>query len=190
MGGTIRQVWRSTSPQKASSGGKGVEFRHSNGSQGIGFGFNTIYATGSTENQPLYLKARGTRTVQLAKQNNSQPDLHVAGGQEVLRMMRGVVAKEGTRFAGEGFTVTPVRDRQGLYDIAFTPPFSSIPGASATQIFSSFAKGNAVATDEGGDTRDNAVITHLSADRMRVKTGASGGGGAQRAFTFVVIGPR
>ena len=25
----------------------GIEFRHSNGTQGIGFGYNTIYATGS-----------------------------------------------------------------------------------------------------------------------------------------------
>ena len=41
----------------------GVEFRHSNGSQGIGFGFNTIYATGSNTNQDLGLKARGTGKV-------------------------------------------------------------------------------------------------------------------------------
>jgi len=52
----------------ASSGpaGAGVEFRHSNGTQGIGFGYNTIYATGTHPNQPLILKARGTGTVQIA----------------------------------------------------------------------------------------------------------------------------
>jgi hypothetical protein len=38
----------------------GVEFRHMNGSQGIGFGYNTIYATGSTANQDLMLQPRGT----------------------------------------------------------------------------------------------------------------------------------
>jgi hypothetical protein len=38
----------------------GVEFRHLNGSQGIGFGYNTIYATGSTANQDLTLQPRGT----------------------------------------------------------------------------------------------------------------------------------
>ncbi|HSK13537.1 MAG TPA: hypothetical protein VK907_10005, partial [Phnomibacter sp.] len=37
----------------------GVEFRHSNGTQGIGFGFNTIYATGGNASQNLGLSAHG-----------------------------------------------------------------------------------------------------------------------------------
>ena len=37
----------------------GIEFRHANATQGIGFGFNTIYATGSNEDQNLGLAARG-----------------------------------------------------------------------------------------------------------------------------------
>lgn len=37
----------------------GIEFRHSNGSQGIGFGYNTIYATGTNADQDLKLAARG-----------------------------------------------------------------------------------------------------------------------------------
>jgi hypothetical protein len=36
----------------------GVEFRHSNGSQGIGFGHNTIYAAGSNASQDLNLKPK------------------------------------------------------------------------------------------------------------------------------------
>lgn len=44
----------------------GIEFRHSNGTQGIGFGYNTIYATGSNPNQDLGLKARGTGKVVIA----------------------------------------------------------------------------------------------------------------------------
>jgi hypothetical protein len=43
--------------------GSGVEFRHTNGTQGIGFGYNTIYATGSNPNQDLNLKPRGTGNV-------------------------------------------------------------------------------------------------------------------------------
>lgn len=38
----------------------GIEFRHNNGTQGIGFGYNSIYATGSTVDQDLGFKARGT----------------------------------------------------------------------------------------------------------------------------------
>jgi len=37
----------------------GVEFRHSDGKQGIGFGYNTIYAAGSNADQDLQLKAKG-----------------------------------------------------------------------------------------------------------------------------------
>ena len=55
----------------------GVEFRHTNGSQGIGFGFNTIYATGSNTNQDLGLKARGTGKVIVGSA------LQVSGGLQV-----------------------------------------------------------------------------------------------------------
>jgi hypothetical protein len=37
----------------------GVEFRHTNGTQGIGLGYSTIYATGSNADQPLNLQPRG-----------------------------------------------------------------------------------------------------------------------------------
>lgn len=37
----------------------GVEFRHDNGTQGIGFGYNTIYATGSNASQDIGLQALG-----------------------------------------------------------------------------------------------------------------------------------
>lgn len=39
---------------------EGVEFRHNNATQGIGFGYNTIYAAGSNANQDLQLKPKGT----------------------------------------------------------------------------------------------------------------------------------
>ncbi len=116
--------------------------------------------------------------------------LSVPGAQEPLRMLRGVIAKDGSKFAGEGFTVTLVGPGRGFYDIVFVPGFPSIPAASATQIYQSFYLGNHKAEDEGGKTADNVVIAHLSADRMRVKTGDNYGAEQQRAFTFVVIGPR
>jgi hypothetical protein len=37
----------------------GIEFRHNNSSQGIGFGYNTIYATGSNPDQDLGFNAKG-----------------------------------------------------------------------------------------------------------------------------------
>jgi hypothetical protein len=86
--------------------------------------------------------------------------------------------------------VKPVAANRGLYDITFTPGFPSIPAASATQIYGRANTGNEAATSEGGETTDNAVIAHLSADRMRVKTGDGGGNETPRVFSFIVIGPR
>lgn len=43
----------------------GIEFRHDNLTQGIGFGYNTIYATGSNANQDLAIQSRGTGSVLL-----------------------------------------------------------------------------------------------------------------------------
>jgi len=51
----------------------GVEFRHSNATQGIGFGYNTLYAAGTNTNQDLNLKAKGTGKV------NVKSDLVVGG---------------------------------------------------------------------------------------------------------------
>jgi hypothetical protein len=42
-----------------SDGSNGIEFRHNNGTQGIGFGFNTIYATGSNVVQDLGMASKG-----------------------------------------------------------------------------------------------------------------------------------
>ncbi|MBK7957419.1 MAG: hypothetical protein IPK03_04485 [Bacteroidetes bacterium] len=50
-----------TGPLAAGSAGSaGIEFRHENGTQGIGFGFNTMYATGSNISQDLGLRSKGT----------------------------------------------------------------------------------------------------------------------------------
>jgi hypothetical protein len=57
----------------------GVEFRHSNGTQGIGFGFNTIYAAGSNPNQDLQLKPKGTGEVKVYGKLSVTSDLIVTG---------------------------------------------------------------------------------------------------------------
>ena len=38
----------------------GVEIRHTNGTQGVGIGYNTLYAAGSNANQDLSLQSKGT----------------------------------------------------------------------------------------------------------------------------------
>jgi hypothetical protein len=65
-----------TGPIGASS--NGIEFRHYNASQGIGFGYNTIYATGTTSNQELNFQSRGNGNISLKTGVSS--DLFINGG--------------------------------------------------------------------------------------------------------------
>lgn len=47
------------------AGTANVEFRHDNGTQGIGFGYNTIYQTGSNANQDLNFLSKGSSHITL-----------------------------------------------------------------------------------------------------------------------------
>lgn len=52
-------VTGSMSSGAAGTANGNIEFRHSNGTQGIGFGYNTIYAAGSGTNQTLRINSKG-----------------------------------------------------------------------------------------------------------------------------------
>ncbi len=58
-------VTGSLSPGQTGPSANNIEFRHDNGTQGIGFGYNTIYQTGSNTNQELNLLSRGTSPITL-----------------------------------------------------------------------------------------------------------------------------
>lgn len=62
----------------------GVEFRHSNGSQGLGFGYNTIYAAGSIANQDIGLKPRGSGKVSVAGPMQVNGQFQVSGAIAVI----------------------------------------------------------------------------------------------------------
>ena len=55
----------------------GIEFRHYNATQGIGFGYNTIYATGTNPNQELNFQSRGNGNISL--KTGSSQDLFING---------------------------------------------------------------------------------------------------------------
>lgn len=77
----------------------GVEFRHNNGTQGIGFGFHSIYAAGSNTNQNLNLIPKGTGRVGIGSVTPGAM-LHVEGS---IRMV------DGNQAAG----YIPVSDANG-----------------------------------------------------------------------------
>lgn len=131
----------------------------------------------------------------IVKGNNGnvllQGDLSVPGGVEMLRIVRGIVSEDGTKFAGEGFTVKRVDI--GIYDITFNDAFPSAPAVCVTQIFNGLS--NSPILDDtkintGGSPLDNAVIAQLSPNKIRIRTGDGGGKLSSRKFNFVAIGPR
>lgn len=59
-----------------STGSSGLaEFRHLNGTEGIGIGHNTIYATGVWADQSLFIKARGAGRVEITQEAWQTPTL-------------------------------------------------------------------------------------------------------------------
>ena len=84
-------------------------------------------------------------------------------------------------------------NRPGIFDILFRPFFASRPSGCVTQIFPApdFEKDatGALAKNDGGDPRDNAVIVGIDHTMMRVKVGGATGIPADRHFSFVVVGP-
>gem|GEM_PF-1493134 len=57
----------------------GIEFRHSNGMQGLGFGYNTIYATGSTPNQDINILPRGAGKVGIGTSTPTRGKVEISG---------------------------------------------------------------------------------------------------------------
>jgi len=57
-------------------------------------------------------------------------NLFAAGGQENLRIVKGIVRADGTIFNGTGFTVT--KTGTGSYTLNFTTPFADVPAVSIT----------------------------------------------------------
>jgi hypothetical protein len=105
-----------------------------------------------------------------------------------LRMVCGVVAPDGGTVFGAEFSVTRVAD--GLYEVEFKPRFPSVPAATATQIFPSINSTPGPTGEQGSSSQsDFANIAYLSPDRMRIKTTVPGSF-ANRAFSFIAIGPR
>ncbi len=108
----------------------GIEFRHSNGTQGIGFGYNTIYATGSNADQDLKLAPRGQGSVVVgpvklqtsgstAVFSNDAGRLHISGG-ELLYLLNKSGVVVGKEWGGTGNLTVEGDLYAGSSDIYFT----------------------------------------------------------------------
>lgn len=101
-------------------------------------------------------------------------DVFAAGGSDNLRIVRGVVRNDGTRFNGAGFTVA--RTSAGNYTLTFTPHFADVPAVVITPAPN--APRPCTATWDNG-----------TPDRIQVQTW-SGATAADMWFNFVAIGAR
>jgi hypothetical protein len=114
---------------------------------------------------------------------HSDGSLFALGSPENLRIVRGCIQSNGSVDAGIGFSVNKVGE--GQYVITFNTAFPSRPSASVTQVYPGFD-----GVGPSGNTLDNAVIVRLDPLSLKVKTGDINGAARDRAFTFVVFGPR
>ena len=95
----------------------GVEFRHTNGTQGIGFGYNTIYATGTNTDQPLVIKSRGAGNLLLMP-----PQGNVGiGTSNPTKAKLEVAGFVNTQVNGYGYTN---RDGANVFNAMATSPYS------------------------------------------------------------------
>jgi hypothetical protein len=96
--------------------------------------------------------------------------LKAAGGEENLRIVRGVVSGAGNIITGSGFTV--LHAGAGDYEIVFDIPFAEPPAVTATGHRGAF---NLNAANMDGVTETSAQVVIGSGDA---------------AFHFIAIGPR
>jgi len=96
------------------------------------------------------------------------------GGEENLRIVRGVVGATGNIIVGSGFTVTKGATNSGQYTVTFNTPFSGPPAVTAT-------------AELGAST--TAGVTSSSAN-FQIYGLNDGVFATDRAFHFIAIGPR
>jgi hypothetical protein len=99
------------------------------------------------------------------------------GGEENLRMIRGLVLAHGTKGAGAGFTCS--RTDTGLYLITFTTPFAQLPTVTVSADQSKFEAAFFVGMP------DNVTV-----NQSEVFIASAGEGRWDRAFHFIAVGPR
>jgi hypothetical protein len=151
------------------------------------WGDNTPAAFASSGSNQFLIRAKGgvgIGTASPASALDVRGDIHLGtngqfyapGGEENLRIIRGVINSAGVTIVGSGFTVT--HPATGQYTVTFNTPFPSAPAVTT-------------AADSGGGASrmvmTDGVTGNYAAFRAQVSTS---GAPSDFAFHFIAIGPR
>jgi hypothetical protein len=114
-------VTGSMNPGQTGPAAGNVEFRHDNGTQGIGFGYNTIYQTGSNTNQELNLLSRGSSHITLNAFAYSTGNVGVGltGPTEKLEVSGAIKMPGASATDNNSPALTLVSDDDFLYDAEY-----------------------------------------------------------------------
>ena len=107
----------------------------------------------------------------------SSGQYYAPGGQENLRIVRGVFSATGSLIVGSGFTVA--HPSTGVYTITFTTSFPSAPAANAT-------------ADSGGGNARVAMTDGVTASvlTIRVMSISSSPANTDAPVHFIAMGPQ
>ncbi|HEY3387323.1 MAG TPA: hypothetical protein VGK46_12485, partial [Saprospiraceae bacterium] len=160
----------------ASPASGGAEFRHDNGTQGIGIGYNTIYAAGSDANHNIGLTAKGATGLLLFTTNtnervriNGSGDMGVGMNNPLNRLdIANGAARTGTHATGRPLYITgtlsdasngvEIRHADGAQGIGLGRNTIYAAGSDAVQNLGLAAKG----------ATGNLLFTTNSVERIRI----------------------
>lgn len=139
-----------------------------------GYGFVTIATQAAFSGEPVNrLIVENNGNVRLG----ADTLLYAPGGEENLRIIRGIIAADGSIVTGSGFSVS--HPSIGQYTITFNSSFTGLPTFTGTP-------------DHDGDIRDRIHVVGLSNNSVSLYITLADGSNsfADTRFNFIVVGPR
>jgi len=165
----------------------GVEFRHSNATQGIGFGYTSIYAAGTNANQDLNLMPKGTGNVGIGTTAPLER-LHIADTANLGRYLKvdntgRTTIQFNDNAISNGLSLTNTLSGAANYGIAiaFSHGYSGSPTVAGTAINSSkIISAGEQSWTPTASTQDaylsfQTALDGALAERMRITSGGNVG---------------
>jgi hypothetical protein len=180
LGGSLTFSSTSVAAPTTDTGGSGLRISLWPGSAteypyGIGMTDYALYNVVPTNGNYKWYVGGNVKMTLSSEGNLTLNDKKVPVAEESLRMIRGTVSGGGAPLHGTGYTSE--QNSTGTYTITFSSNFTSAPSPTVTILSDS-------------STYDFINISDVSTSSFRVNIKSSNGTSVNRAFTFIVVGPR